>query len=75
MPIYEYHCKACGADFEELVFSRSDEAGVKCKSCGSASIVKLLSASAVVSSPPAFSCPVNPSGGGSCPHAGGCGCR
>jgi putative FmdB family regulatory protein len=36
MPIYEYHCSDCGADFEELVLTRSAEA-VKC-SCGSTGV-------------------------------------
>jgi putative FmdB family regulatory protein len=40
MPIYEYQCKACKKDFEELVFG--DES-VKCPECGSAKTAKLMS--------------------------------
>ena len=41
MPIFEYHCNACEADFEELV--RSSDEKVKCSECGSARITKLMS--------------------------------
>lgn len=40
MPIYEYHCKSCMRDFEELVFG--DESPV-CPHCHSANTEKLLS--------------------------------
>ena len=34
MPIYEYHCAACGADFESIrPISRADDR-IECKSCG-----------------------------------------
>lgn len=34
MPIYEYHCADCGADFEAIrPVSRADDA-IECKSCG-----------------------------------------
>lgn len=81
MPIYEYHCEACGADFEELILSRSAQDDVKCKSCGSAQIVKLLSSSAVRSvvkcgMAPQNRCEVAPNkaGSGGCAHRGSCGC-
>ncbi len=32
VPIYEYRCAACGADFEELV--RGPSAAVACPTCG-----------------------------------------
>lgn len=41
MPIYEYTCKDCGKEFEELVFSR-DECP-PCPSCGSEQTAKLIS--------------------------------
>ncbi len=41
MPIYEYHCNACGADFEKLVFGSTTE--VSCEKCGSKNTGKLLS--------------------------------
>ncbi len=41
MPIYEYHCKACNADFEKLVFGPNPE--VVCEKCGSKKTEKRLS--------------------------------
>jgi putative FmdB family regulatory protein len=41
MPIYEYHCNACGADFEKLVFGPNPE--VACEQCGSQEINKRMS--------------------------------
>ena len=40
MPIYEYHCKSCLRDFEELVFG--DELPA-CPHCHSANTEKLVS--------------------------------
>lgn len=40
MPIYEYHCGACEADFEMLVTARTQ---VQCPSCESADVERLLS--------------------------------
>lgn len=64
MPIYEYHCKKCGAKFEKLVF-RSDAPSPECPSCKSTEVAKLISVPSV--------------GGGSgqpgnCQAAGGRGC-
>lgn len=42
MPIYEYICRDCDAEFEELVFS-TDET-VPCPKCGSEKTEKLMSA-------------------------------
>ena len=42
MPLYEFHCKACGKDAEILVRS-SDWKGTPCPSCGSKQLVKKLS--------------------------------
>lgn len=41
MPIFEYVCKRCKNQFEELVFSQ-DEVAV-CPSCGSTKTQKLMS--------------------------------
>lgn len=41
MPIYEFVCKECGGDFEELVFGSAPD--VKCPKCGSVSVGKKLS--------------------------------
>ncbi|MDL1959446.1 MAG: zinc ribbon domain-containing protein [Deltaproteobacteria bacterium] len=43
MPIYEYRCEACGNIIEMLVFSSQSE--VKCPSCGSKNLTKLISSS------------------------------
>jgi putative FmdB family regulatory protein len=42
MPIYEYVCKACGNEFEELVFDTEEP--VPCPRCGGADTEKLMSA-------------------------------
>ncbi len=41
MPIYEYHCNSCGADFEKLVFGAKP--AVACEKCGSDKTEKLMS--------------------------------
>jgi putative FmdB family regulatory protein len=41
MPIYEYICKKCKNQFEELVFNRSEE--VPCPQCGSKRVERALS--------------------------------
>lgn len=43
MPIYEYHCQACGQDTEVLQ-KISDAPKTECPSCGQSSLVKKLSA-------------------------------
>ena len=46
MPIYEYHCKDCGRDFECLVFG-SEKAD--CPACSSEDVCRLMSACGFVS--------------------------
>ena len=43
MPIYEYACRSCGHEFEELQ-KISEKPLVKCPSCGDKSLVKKVSA-------------------------------
>lgn len=43
MPIYEYLCKVCGNISEILVFPNQSE--IKCPSCGSGDLTKLMSPS------------------------------
>lgn len=75
MPIYEYRCDSCGAEFEQLSFTAAEQAAVRCKSCDSSEVTKLVSGAAVhmggSSSLPCASggCDMM-SGGG--PPAGGC---
>lgn len=43
MPIYEYECRKCGATFDVMVLSASDDTAPKCEQCGSRSVRKLVS--------------------------------
>ncbi|MBI3089104.1 MAG: zinc ribbon domain-containing protein [Candidatus Tectomicrobia bacterium] len=43
MPIYEFRCPECGAEFEKIVFSQAAIAELRCPQCGSAGIKRLLS--------------------------------
>lgn len=43
MPIYEYQCQECGAEFEKLLRSISSPPKVECPKCGSEQAKKLLS--------------------------------
>lgn len=73
MPIYEYRCKKCSHEFEELV--RTSDQKIHCPKCQAVMTDRKLSTfSAVVSS--ASSCSARdecPTGsccsGGSCPHS------
>ena len=40
MPIYEYHCPKCGADFEKLATAQT---AVACPSCESREVTRVLS--------------------------------
>jgi putative FmdB family regulatory protein len=41
MPIYEYMCKDCGEEFEELIIG--SQKTVKCRKCGSVNTDKKMS--------------------------------
>ncbi len=41
MPIFEYNCQVCGADFEKLI--RSGDGSVVCPVCGSTEVEKKFS--------------------------------
>lgn len=41
MPIFEYTCKSCGADFERLV--RGSNPAIDCPACGSKKVEKRFS--------------------------------
>lgn len=63
MPMYEYTCGDCGAEFEELVRLPDDERGLRCPSCGAAKARRRLSTFAAhAADPPRAALP-----------AGGCG--
>lgn len=48
MPIFEYRCKGCKAEFEKLVF-RSDDTDIMCPACKSNRVEKKMSAASVMS--------------------------
>jgi putative FmdB family regulatory protein len=48
MPVYEFACKKCGKDFEELVFSQDEQ--VECPTCGGTDVSKKVSTFAFKSS-------------------------
>lgn len=43
MPIYEYQCEECDADFELFIRSLSQAAAPKCPQCGSHRVKKAIS--------------------------------
>jgi putative FmdB family regulatory protein len=45
MPMFEFHCRKCGVDFEELVATAAERA--PCPDCGSRRVEKLVSGFAV----------------------------
>ncbi len=44
MPLYEFECLKCGAEFEKLVRTSSPEEEVSCPKCGSRNIDEKISA-------------------------------
>jgi putative FmdB family regulatory protein len=40
MPIYEYHCDDCDAEFEKFVRSMTSTVEVKCPNCGGSHVQK-----------------------------------
>jgi putative FmdB family regulatory protein len=73
MPIYEYRCRGCGADFERYVAGAAAARGVVCPTCAGGDVMRKLSVFGlksggdVMSAAPAM-------GGGSC-CGGGCACH
>lgn len=43
MPIYEFECLECGAEFETLVKKSSEKEALKCPACGSSQLADKLS--------------------------------
>lgn len=71
MPIYEYACLACGAEFEKFLQTPS---AVFCVSCESERVSRRLSVVGVRTGGRGGDAPAAPMGGGGC-CGGGCGCR
>ena len=69
MPIYEYRCRGCGADFERYVPGAAAALGVVCPSCAGGDVMRKLSVFGMKSTGEVMSAP---SGGGCC--GGGCAC-
>ncbi|MDT8445630.1 MAG: zinc ribbon domain-containing protein [bacterium] len=44
MPLFDYHCKACGDDFTELRKGDEKDAPLNCPQCGSAETHREVSA-------------------------------
>jgi putative FmdB family regulatory protein len=66
MPIYTYECKDCGKRFDLLIGVTSEKAELKCKSCLSKNIKKIISSFSVGSKGsssgpgcPTGTCPIN----------------
>ncbi len=70
MPIYEYSCRECGAEFEKLVGA---QAAVACPSCESQRVTRRISLVGVKTGGRFESAPAGTQAGGCC--GGGCGCR
>ena len=49
MPIFEYQCEACKAEFEKLVFS-GDDPDITCPDCRSRQVHKKMSATSFTGS-------------------------
>jgi putative FmdB family regulatory protein len=43
MPIYEYHCKQCGAKFDKLVKLSTKPSEIECPKCGARKAKKAVS--------------------------------
>jgi putative FmdB family regulatory protein len=69
MPIYEYRCDDCGAEFEKRVARAADSEGVRCPSCGENHLTPRLSTFSTVTGDSAPRC----SSADYCPNRGTCG--
>lgn len=70
MPIYEFKCKSCGAEFEALV--RNPQSTAECPECKSDQVARRMSAPASHSNSDATPC--GSDCGGEHVHSCGCGC-
>ncbi|HUP37853.1 MAG TPA: zinc ribbon domain-containing protein [Candidatus Limnocylindria bacterium] len=73
MPIYEYACLACGAEFEKLVQRPGPVACVSCESERVSRRLSLVGVKTAGRTSDASPAPTGGGGGGCC--GGGCGCR
>ena len=63
MPIYDFECRECGKNFEQLVRREADIEQVACPSCSTRHVIRSLSLPAA----PAATSMAMPMGGGSGP--------
>lgn len=72
MPLYEYECKRCGSQFEQLVFNRDTK--IICKACGGQHVMRRLSTFAISSGVTRAGSTVEPGPCGACgaPQRGMC---
>lgn len=68
MPMYEYHCQACGRDYEELVRGGTRDEDVVCPECGERQSRRKVSVFAFSGVKAAASS--GGGGGGGCGHSG-----
>lgn len=47
MPIYEYRCNQCNEEFSELLLNQRQISKVRCRSCNSKDLTKLISSFSV----------------------------
>ena len=71
MPIYEYRCRGCEAEFEKYVHTVG--IAVACPSCASPNVMRKLSVFGLRSDGGAVASMPAAGGGGCC--RGGCGCH
>lgn len=71
MPIFEYRCQRCRAEFEELHLS-DDEASTTCRRCGSLRVERLLSSFAVRTGVASIASDSGPCGACGAPQRGMC---
>lgn len=57
MPIYEYRCSDCGAEFQRLQSMSASSEGVSCPQCGGGKVERKLSTFASTSSDASASVP------------------
>ena len=73
MPIYEYRCEDCGAEFEELTSVSNERQTLRCRHCESRRVTRLLSAFAVQAGSPPAAAEGGPCGACGAPRRGMCG--
>ena len=70
MPIYEYSCRECGAEFEKFIAA---QAAVACPACQSGRVIRRISLVGVKTASRSGGASTVTQGG--CCGGGGCGCH